>query len=319
MRRQLLKLFMFSLCGAWGYIAAAKAQVPVIPDSIAATQSESQDNIKADDLPENVKISPKNPEMVDEIDSSVAEQFEQSGEDLFKTAASAAETVDDNAPKEPEAEVQLEVFPLEFMNSLLECKPAEMQRDDLVMNIVGVTEDKCRIKYGNYELNVPTTLLANIHSFDDLEVLLKNKDIARYKYLPKYVYSGLIYALEACSRQKDYYGTEERETLPDAFIVRGLSAKYRDKICYIYLENELNLDLEGSEVDYGFTCRLEQGAVDELMPYFTDILAANSEPEDINAERPKAVRDADIALMYYLQQNGYCAKNQQQTEAEGEN
>ncbi len=248
----------------------------------------------------------------DELDASIAAQLAQDS-DVQTTAGTATLLA------VPEVEIQLDVFAPEFMASLLECRKNKLQREDITLEIVGLRKDKCRLKYGHYELNVPTTLLNSIHSFDDLEVLLKNKDITRYKYLPQYVYNGLIYALNSCAQQEKYWdGAEEEETLPDAIVTRGLSAEYKNNTCFIYLQNELNLDLENAVEDYGYTCRLPQETIDELMPYFEDIIAANKEPEDAKAERPKEVRDADIALMYYLQQNNYCAKNRQSDNNKGE-
>ena len=216
--------------------------------------------------------------------------------------------------------VQLNVFDPDFMASMNECKKNEAINGNRILKIIGKKEDNCRLQYGNYVLNIPMTLLSNIHSFDDVEVVLKNPDLAQYKYLPKYIYDGLMYALDSCSRQADYSGKEEREISAEAFIVRGINAKYTDNTCFIYLENTLKLKFENDRtVDYGFTCSIPQDKLEELVPYFADIAAANPAPEDVRAELPKEVRDADIALMYYLQQNDYCAKNKQPDALEGEN
>ena len=219
---------------------------------------------------------------------------------------------------EQEPEVKVEVFEPEFMEALIACRPDRAVRERMELKIIGERDKNCRLKYGNYELNVPKTLLNNIHGFDDLEILVKNKDVAHYKYLPKYVYDGLIYALDSCSRKEEYFGLEEDERLPDASVTRGLNAEYNDNICFIYLQNKLRLDFEDVTEDYGYTCRLPQETVDELLPYFKDIVAKHNEDDIPLDERPKEVHDADIALMYYLQQNDYCAKNNKQ-QSEGEN
>ena len=262
------------------------------------------------------------PSMMDELNSSVDEQLAQKPEVPSDVEQSADVPQDIPVPPktldEPEAEIVIEVFNHDFMEALSACQPAKTKKRNMVLEIVGERGDDCLLKYGHYELKIQKTLLSNIHSFDDLEVLVKNKDIAQYKYLPKYVYDGLIYALSACSQQKEYWGLEENERLSDATSIRGLNAKYQDNTCIIDLRNTLELDLEDRVEDYGYTCRLPQEAIEELMPYFQDIVAKHKEPDVPLDERPKEVRDADIALMYYLQQNNYCAKNSQAEDLQGE-
>lgn len=256
-----------------------------------------------------------------ETPSAETTQYLQEEENIEETPPSEMPSEEQPAVSEavPEEPVILDVFAPEFMSSLTVCKENQTAENNRVLKIIGVKNEKCRLQYGNYELNIPMTLLSNIHSFDDLEVVLKNRDLAHYNYLPKYVYDGLMYALDACTNQKDYYGIEEREVSAEAYVTRGISAKYQNDTCFIYLENILRLTFENNRaVDYGYTCKVSKEKLEELKPYFADIVAANPEPEDIKAERAKDVRDADIALMYYLQQNDYCAKNQQENNPQGE-
>lgn len=217
---------------------------------------------------------------------------------------------------QPEIEIQLDVFEPEFMESLIACRPDKAVRGRMTLEIVGERDKNCYLKYGNYELNVQKTLLANVHGFDDMEILVKNKDVARYKYFPKYMYDGLIYALNSCADKQEYIGLEENEKLSDASVTRGLNAEYKDNTCIIYLRNNLQLDFENVAEDYGYTCRLPQDDVAELLPYFKNIVAKYKDEDLPLDERPKEVRDADIALMYYLQQNDYCTKNKQLPEGE---
>lgn len=217
---------------------------------------------------------------------------------------------------QPEIEIQLDVFDPEFMESLVSCRPDKAVRGRMTLEIVGEKGKNCHLKYGHYELNVEKTLLANVHGFDDMEILVKNKDVARYKYFPKYMYDGLIYALSSCADKQEYIGLEENEKLSDASVTRGLNAEYKDDTCIIYLKNNLWLDFENVGQDYGYTCRVPQDDVAELLPYFKDIVAKYNDEDLPLDERPKEVRDADIALMYYLQQNDYCTKNRQLPEGE---
>ena len=216
-------------------------------------------------------------------------------------------TVEESEETVDEEVLVLDVFPPEFMASLRICRKDSEANGQRVFEIKGMRGDKCHLTYGNYILNVPTNVLNNIHSFDDLQLLLRNKDMARYRYLPEYTYEGLIYALNACAHKEKYYCVEIEEERVDAVVTRGLSAEYTDETCEIYLQNELELD--ENLLDYGVTCRLNQEAIDELEPYFTDIIAKYNNVETTELHKHKEIRDADIALMYYLQQNNYCNKN----------
>lgn len=212
-----------------------------------------------------------------------------------------------DAAPEAEEELVLDVFSPDFMASLRICREDSESKDGRTFTIKGLRNDKCCLTYGNYILNVPTSLLSSIHGFDDLKAFLKNKDMTRYKYLPKYTYEGLVFALDACVHKEKFYGVEEEEKRVDATIVRGLSADYFDNHCEIYLQNEL--ELENETLDYGVTCRLPQATIDELEPYFSDIIKKYDNVETMQMHQHKEIRDADIALMYYLQQNNYCSKN----------
>lgn len=228
---------------------------------------------------------------------------EQSTEDVAETTGdSKEESVDETIE-----EIQLEVFEPEFMNSLMKCQPDTADNEGRVLKIVGIIEDKCHLEYGNYVLDLPPTILNNIHSFDDLQTVIKNSDFAKYNYAPNYTYEGVIYALDACAKEEEYMGIEEEEKLVDAVVTRGLSSEYSDGTCTIYLQNEL--DLDGNFYDYGVVCRLPKNEIDELEPYFKDIVAKYAAPDASDAEQPKEAQDADIALMYYMQKNGFCHQN----------
>ena len=237
--------------------------------------------------------------------------FEQSAEDNGEAKVEdIAETTAENGEEsvdETIEEVQLEVFEPEFMNSLMKCQPDTADNEGRILKIVGIIEDKCHLEYGNYVLDLPPTILNNIHSFDDLQTVIKNSDFAKYNYAPNYTYEGVIYALDACAKQEEYMGIEEEEKLVDAVVTRGLNAEYNDGTCTIYLQNEL--DLDGKYFDYGVVCRLPQNEIDELEPYFKDIVAKYAAPDASDAEQPKEAQDADIALMYYLQKNDFCKQN----------
>lgn len=212
--------------------------------------------------------------------------------------------------------VETSVFTPRFMKSLLACRADTESDGERQIEILGAEKEICHLKYANFDINVPMDILANIHSFDDVETLLKNKDFATYNYRADYIYDGLMYALNACSEKKDYDG--ETEELVDSYVTvnRGLSAEFINGNCKIYIYNQQNI--EGVITDYGVTCTLPYKAVDSLKGYFKDTIEKYGEKRSFGRhgrimvkreQQNNETHDVDIALMYYLQQNGYCQKN----------
>lgn len=228
-------------------------------------------------------------------------------------------TADSTPAEKPEPEVIYvgeKVFPHEFMKNLMACNPDTQSDEERRLEIVGQKNGNCLLKYADFDLNVPLTLLGNIHSFDDVETLLKNKDIAHYNHRADYIYSGLMYALNACFNKKNYDGKQDEITDEYVIIERGLDAEFINDVCTVYLRNTQNID--GIITDYGVTCTLPYKAVQELEPYFKNIAEQYGEKRGFSADghitvtreqENKQTKEADIALMYYLQKNGYCKKN----------
>ena len=232
-------------------------------------------------------------------------------------------TVDENIepPSEVEQEPEIiyaeeEVFSPQFMKNLMQCQPDKEAQNERFVEIIGPKEDYCLLKYANFDLNVPLTLLTNIHGIDDVETLLKNKDIAHYNYRADYIYDGLMYALNACFNKNDYDGKQEE--LADEYVTinRGLDAEFTNGMCTIYLSNTQNV--EGVITDYGVTCTLSYKEVQNLEPYFKDLAEKYGKKRGFSSDghimvtreqKNKQTHEADIALMYYLQKHGFCKKN----------
>lgn len=214
--------------------------------------------------------------------------------------------------------VEISVFTPRFMKSLLTCKTDIESDGERQIEILERQDDNCHLKYANFDLNIPMDILGNIHSFDDVETLLKNKDFATYNYRADYIYDGLMYALNACSEKKDYDG--KTEELVDSYVTinRGLSAEFINNNCKVYIYNQQNI--EGVVTDYGVTCTLSYKAVNDLKDYFKDTIEKYGEKRSFGShgrimvkreQQNSETHDVDIALMYYLQQNGYCQRNNQ--------
>ncbi|MBP5215994.1 MAG: hypothetical protein J6039_05535 [Alphaproteobacteria bacterium] len=217
--------------------------------------------------------------------------------------------------EEPEPEI--EVFSPKFMDALRRCEAVKEVEAENEVEIIGFQEGNCQLKYMDFDLSVPANILDNIHSFDDLKVLLKNQDIAHYNYQPVYTYDGLMYAVTACADKTNYFGVEEKSLRHGTEVNRGLTAEYADGVCTIKLRNEVTKD--GKNEDYGVVCSLSDEVLDSLEPYFKELAEKYGEKREyaygkarvLPATHNQETHEADITLMYFMQQNGYCVKNHQ--------
>ena len=232
----------------------------------------------------------------------------------------------DKSPNQVEKELsheeyveQYNLFSPSFIKSLQLCKPDSEEHRILLferkIEITGRDNDICHLAYEGFDLSVPMEVIPNIHGFDDINVLLKNKDMAHYNYSPEYIYDGLVHAFNSCYNKHDYHGLEETKMDGNIKILRGLTAQYEDKACVIYLTNEVKI--EDNVLDYSVMCRLTDETMEELMPKFADVLQKYGERRQFNnrgfvvmsqAQENSETKDADIALMYYMQQKEYCKK-----------
>ena len=239
-------------------------------------------------------------------------------QDANSLEATVSEQPVEEEPEEEVVYVDAEVFSPSFMKNLIGCKPDTESNSENQIEIEGMKDGRCLIKYSNFDLRVPSTLLGNIHSFDDVETLLKNKDIAHYNYRADYIYDGLVYALAACYDKKDYYGKQDELSDEYVTIIRGLSSEFVNGICTVNLQNTQSI--EGVDTDFGVVCTLPYKEVQNLESYFKDIVEKYGEKRGFGAdgrimvkpaEQNKETHEGDIALMYYLQKNGFCKKNNQ--------
>jgi len=217
------------------------------------------------------------------------------------------------APAKTEEYVPMEVFSPRFMASLRKCAPSSEVKKPHKAAVLGLDNGNCLVRYDGFDLRIPPAILTNIHNFDDLQVLLKNKDIAQFNYKPEYNYTGLMYAVEACNKRVDYYGEREQKKNNNFEIVRSLRSMYVNDVCTINLDNKLYID--NSLRDYSVQCLLPAKVLQEIRPYFEDLLKKYGPRRRIGAKGRILVNDevyneetrqADDAIMYYLQQNGYC-------------
>lgn len=228
--------------------------------------------------------------------------------------------------EEPEEELTPEefaerynLFSPAFMLSLQACRPDSEERTiarfSHEIEIIGKENNICHVVYDMYDLKIPLDVVPNIHGFDDVKTLLKNEEIASFNYKPEYVYDGLVHAYNACRNKHSYYGLKDLRRVSDVVISRSMNAEYDGKACIINLNNDV--EHEGQITDYGVMCRLTDKTIEDLWPIFEDILNKYGERQTIGADgkteimhgvNNKKTKEADIALMFYMQQQGYCRK-----------
>ena len=261
-------------------------------------------------LPENEEIAPATElQNIDEVTGQAAVAAE-AGEIGEKTVVAEPAVI------EPEViYAEEEVFEPKFMKNLISCKQDNTSSGEDKVVIVGLKEGRCLLQYADFELRVPLGLLGNIHGFDDLDTLLKNKDIARYNRKVDYIYEGLMYAVDACYNKKDYEGKQDEITDEYVVINRGLYAEFVNGICSIYLDNTQNI--EGVVTDNGVICTLPYKEIAGLEESIKDLVAKYGEKRGFGADGRIAVTraqtnkntdEADTALMYYMQQHDFCRK-----------
>ena len=236
----------------------------------------------------------------------------------FESDAAQAEEPEEQLSPEEFAE-RYNLFSPAFMLSLQACRPdAEermIARFSHEIEIIGKEKNICHVVYDMYDLKIPLDIMPNIHGFDDVKTLLKNQEIASFNYKPEYIYDGLVHAYNACHNKHSYYGLKDLKRVGDIVISRSMNAEYDGKACIINLNNDVESD--GQITDYGVMCRLTDKTIEELWPIFQDVLDKYGEKQKIGADgkeeivhgiNNKKTKEADIALMFYMQQQGYCRK-----------
>lgn len=209
------------------------------------------------------------------------------------------------------------LFSPEFMLSLQACRPDTEERTIArfrhEIEIIGKERNVCHMVYDMYDLKIPLVVVPNIHGFDDVKTLLKNEEIASFNYHPEYIYDGLVHAYNACHNKHSYYGVKDLKRVSDVVISRSMNAEYDGENCIIHLNNDV--EYEQQKTDYGVMCRLDNKTIDDLWPIFEDILNKYGEHQKIGAGGKKEIvrginnkktKEADIALMFYMQQQDYC-------------
>jgi hypothetical protein len=234
-----------------------------------------------------------------------------------ENATEIEENTADSQDEYVEPEVVFEVFPADFMRSLLKCRQDKAVRDNGdTAEIFGLKDGYCEVSFLNFNMKIPQNILPNIHGFDDLTALLKNPDISTYNYKPEYVYDGLLFELDNCYRNKNAHIATQLENDNGVVIIRrGVSSEYISEHCFVKLQNEL--EINGSIRDYTVVCRMGLPELAELLSPYREIIAQYGAKRKIapngqvyfrGEQANEETQRADAELLYVLQRGGFCLK-----------
>lgn len=195
-------------------------------------------------------------------------------------------------------------FSPDFMNALYKCMPYTEEKEIFGNNerieIKGAKDDKCQLKYDDFNLFLPKELLSNVQSFSDVQMLLRNKNMA--SYIPSYDYKGILVGISRCTKDNPASTISlQNNTKNDVNIHKGMIFNYEDDGCRIKLLNQVYV--AGIMDDYSINCFVEQKDLRLILEVYGELLLKNH--EDYITE----MKNADDELMYRLQQADLCKKN----------
>ena len=201
------------------------------------------------------------------------------------------------------------------MKNLSICHQDEEKSGNSFLKIIGIQQQKCHLQYNSFDLYIPQDILPNIHGFDDMKTLLKNKDITQYNYQPKYLYKGLLFALNACRKGKSYSMPMEIYDHGEISETSGLFAEKNQKVCVITLYNAMTIDADAT--DYSVICRISEDVLNNILTHYTDMIAQYGEKRYFSAQGKVQVKReehnsqtalVDKEILFYLQQKNHCRK-----------
>ena len=217
-------------------------------------------------------------------------------------------TISDVEVKEEKKEeffvANIDNFSPDFMNALYKCslyvEEKEILGNSERIEIQGMKEDKCLLKYDDFNLLLPKELLSNIQSFSDVKLLLRNKNIT--SYIPNYDYKGILVGVSKCTKDNPASTIAlQNNTKNDVDIHKGMIFNYENNGCRIKLLNQVYV--AGVMDDYSITCFVEQKDLSLILEVYGELLLKN------NDDYTNDMKNADDELMYRLQQADLCKKN----------
>lgn len=167
-----------------------------------------------------------------------------------------------------ELEQQAVKFSDSFMLSLKNCQPNEEKINmpflNVSLKILGQSQNNCKLEFADFSIEMPLERVAELSGFDDIDILLKDKNVAKYK--PDFVIDNLLFALSDCEQQKNYEFGGSSKTYGYVTVKQSLSSYYKDMVCNLKFTNLL---LRGEdEEDYSLYCNISNNERSKLLlPY----------------------------------------------------
>lgn len=165
-----------------------------------------------------------------------------------------------------------------FAQNLKSCTPYTETKTLMFFSeevtVAGKQEDKCLLRYGQFELLLPEDRLGAVSSFSDIRRLTQDVSIARF--IPSYSEQRLMFDLYDCliSRKGNAGGTTT-ETRGDIKITSALSSAFADTHCVLTFVN--SIDNNGQNSVYNKICRIPLDAVFGFLAPYAEVIEKNKE------------------------------------------
>ncbi|MBQ9270671.1 MAG: hypothetical protein IJ218_00175 [Alphaproteobacteria bacterium] len=238
-----------------------------------------------------------------------------------------------SAEEQTEIHVRARMLPQDFVASLLNCKPQTAKYHKFFneenIEITGWNEDRCHLVYKHFDLYVPQNMLANLQTFDDIEDLIVNQDVAQYNSSKGYRYDGVLFALAACA-QSPQLRTRRIVNIDyghNTEVISGWNSAFYEDSCRLELENVLRM--QDNVTDYGIVCNISEDELETMIEPYVSLLEkenqeqkstnqedADDDFEDVketddkidwqNMETTEQTKQFDLQLIDILRANEYC-------------
>ena len=178
---------------------------------------------------------------------------------------------------------KIDRLPSSLQSALQTCRPTIEKRHFMFIEnnvtVIGPKGGKCHLLYNNFDIYLPQPEVANLKSYDDLNALLLNKNIAVYRDKDNIPTQNLLFATDFCRKHKFGQRRWSEPTSSDINlkIERGLAAKYTDNSCRIKLINSVRLP--DKKLDYSLFCDLDKDILDMVLMSYEDLLTEFGEKE----------------------------------------
>ncbi len=239
-----------------------------------------------------------------------------------KLNATYCETSDVELTEEEEDKIIDEAlgFSEEFRSALQNCTPAKEEKAILFMveklEIIGQENNKCKLKYSDFELNLPMNITSQLTDFKGIYPLLENDEFSQYTGKPQTDY--LLFATDECYKNKSYnFGTFSK-SMGNVKITQETKVETADDNCVITMQNDL---LVGDKTKkYGYSCNLNSQQAEMFVKPYANLIAQYGAKQEISATGEISFKSAETndetdnvsqKLFEQFLQDGICVKDGQ--------